>query len=108
MLKGKPHILQGLHPVVQIVDLTSPGDLLKNCFSYSLHAVGLDKSLYRPAVAGRCLQHRKVSYFKERHVECPWNRCRREGKTVYGGLELLHLLLVLDTEPLLLVHHHES
>ena len=50
---------------MQIIDLAATGYFLENSFFYNLHAVGLDKGLYRTPVPGRCLKDRKIPYLKQ-------------------------------------------
>ena len=56
----------------------------------------------------RGLDHRHVPHARERHVERPGNRGRREREHVHGRSQLLHPLLVGDAEPVLLVDDHEA
>ena len=97
----------GLDAVVDEEDLAAALDLAQDRLADEpgrrLGDVGLD----RQPVLRRRLDRRQVADAGERHVQRPRDRRRRESQHVDLAPHLLEVLLVRDTEPLLLVDDHE-
>ena len=95
--------LDVVHTVVEIVDLTAPGQLL-------LHGLGKDdvvifqhERLHRLALDGGLFDGGKVADAAHGHVQGAGDGGGREGQHIHADEVLLQLLLVLDAEALLLV-----
>ena len=102
------HHLNGLHPVVEHVDLSAAAELPQDGVAHQavgvLHHVGL----HRIALLRRGLQQAHVPDAHHGHVQRAGYRRCSEGQHVDGLLQLLDGLLVGHAEALLLVHHQQA
>ena len=95
--------LDVVHPVVQVVDLTAPGQLLLHGFGEDDVIVFQHERLHRLALDGRLLDGGEVADAAHGHVQGAGDGGGREGQHVHADKVLFQLLLVLDAETLLLV-----
>ena len=95
--------LDVVHPVVQVVDLTAPGQLLLHGFGEDDVIVFQHERLHRLALDGRLLDGGEVADAAHGHVQGAGDGGGREGQHVHADEVLFQLLLVLDAETLLLV-----
>ena len=101
-------VLDPLHAVVDVVDLTAAVELAQDRLAQhvvaSLHDVGLD----RLTVLGRRLDHADVSHARERHVQRARDRRSRQREDVDVRAELLQPLLVTHAEPVFFVDDDDA
>ena len=95
--------LNVVHPVVQIVHLTAPGQLLLHGFGKDDIVVLQHKGLHGLALDGRLLDGGQVADAAHGHVQGAGNGRGREGQHIHADEVFLQLLLVLHAEPLLLI-----
>ena len=96
-------LLDGAHPVVDVVDLAPSLQLSRDCLADQLVLVRGDVGLDRLAFFGRSLDDAHVSDPTHRHVQRPRDRSRRQRKHVELGAQLLQPLLLHHAEPVLLI-----
>ena len=100
--------LDGLHPVVQIVDLSAPlhlpADGVVQNGGFMLH----DEGLNGVAVGGGLLDGGHIPDAGQGHVEGPGDGGGRQGQHIHALGNFLQTLLVGDAEALLLVHHQQA
>ena len=101
------HLFDRADPVVEQVDLPSPGPLPLDRVADDALVVGADHGLDGLAVGRRRLDHRHVARPHEREVEGAGNRRGGEGQHVDQPEAVLERLLVLHPEPLFLVDDDE-
>ncbi len=99
--------VDGLHPVVEIVDLAAPVDLPAHGVADHAPVMFDDVGLHRLAVLGRLLQGGHVPDAGQGHIQGPGDGGGGEGEDVHLLAHLLELLLVADAEALFLVHHQQ-
>ena len=95
--------VDALHPVMEIVDLPAPTELLPHGILQNgpvvLQHVGLD----RLAVRRRLFNRRHVPEAREGHIQRPGDGCGRERQHIHLAAQLLETLLVGNAETLFLV-----
>ena len=100
--------VNGLHPVVEVVHLSAPLQLPAHGVGQHRPVVLQHIGLHRQAVGGRLLQGGHIPDARHGHVQGAWNGGGGQGEHIHLGKALLQLLLVLDAEALLLVHHQQA
>ena len=95
-------------PVVDVEDLALSEQLASDGLGHGT-LVGLaDIGQDRPTIHGWRGDHREVPDARQRHLEGPRDRTRREGEDVHALADPLDRLLVADAEALLLVDHEQA
>ena len=95
--------VDGLHPVVEVVDLTAPGQFLPHGVLQDPPVMLQYISLHRLTVGWRLLNGRHIPQTGEGHVQRPGDGGSRQGQHVHLTAHLLEPLLVGHAEALLLV-----
>ena len=95
--------VDGLHPVVEVVDLTAPGQFLPHGVLQDPPVMLQHISLHRLTVGWRLLNGRHIPQTGEGHVQRPGDGGSRQGQHVHLTAHLLEPLLVGHAEALLLV-----
>ena len=99
--------IDALHPVVEVVNLPAPAELLPHGVLQNRPVVLQHIGLHRLAVRRRLLDGGHVPEAGQGHVQRPGDGRRREGQHVHLTAQLLQALLMGDTEALLLVDDEE-
>ena len=102
------HLRNGLHPVVDIVDLSAAGKFPVDGFPDHLFIVFAHKRLNRDSFSGRLLENTHIADSDQTHMHRPWNRGSGEGKHVYRLFHLLDFFFVRHAETLFLVDNQQS
>ena len=97
-------LLDGLHPVVQVIDLPAPAQLPADRLGHNALVVFQHIGLDGLALKGRLLNGAHVPDARERHVQRAGNGGGAQGQHIHANEVFLELFLVLDAEPLLLVN----
>ncbi len=95
--------LDGIHPVVEVEDLSPPAQLLAHRLGDDGLAVLQHVGLHRVAVLGGLLDDAHVPDAAHGHVQGPGDGGGGKGEHIHAGAQLLEPLLVGHPEPLLLV-----
>ena len=95
--------VDGLHPVVEVVDLTAPGQFLPHGVLQDPPVMLQHISLHRLTVGWRLLNGRHIPQAGEGHVQRPGDGGGRQGQHIHLTAHLLEPLLVGHAEALLLV-----
>ena len=98
----------GLHMVVQVVDLPAPGQLPVDGVVDHRGGILHHEGLHRVAVLGRLLQGGHVPQAGQGHVQGAGDGRGGQGQHVHAPGDLLEPLLVADAEALLLVHDEQA
>jgi hypothetical protein len=101
-------VVDGLDPVVDVEDLPVAQELAPDGRHHDLVVVLTHVGHDRVPVLRRGVDDGHVANAGHRHLEGARDRCRSKRQHVDTGPQRLELLLLLDTEALLLVHDHES
>jgi hypothetical protein len=96
-----------LHPVMEVKNLSAPLDLAQDRLAHQFFAVRADARDDRHPLLGRRINGRDIPDAGERKVQRAGNGSGGEGEHVHLGAQLLEILLVRDSEALLLVDHHQ-
>ena len=99
--------VNGIHPVVEVIDLAAPLQLPAHGVPQHPPVVLQHIGLHRLAVGGGLLQGGHVPDARQGHVQRPGDGRGRQGKHIHLAEVLLQLLLVLHAKALLLVHHQQ-
>ena len=94
--------------VVDIIDLSLPGQFPDDRLSDKLLIVLHDEGLDRHAVPRGLFQNAHIPDPHHTHVEGAGDRCRRQGQDIHILLHLFDLFLVGHAEALLLIDHEQS
>ena len=105
---GRCARINGLHPVVQVIDLSAPLNLPPDGVVQNPLVMLQDEGLHRIPVRRRRFNGRHVPNARQGHVQGPGNRGGREGQNIHTFRDLLQPLLVRDAEALLLIHHQKT
>ena len=105
--KAPGHIRNVTDPVIDIVNLSAPGELPLDRLTDHLVAVFDHISLDGHPVLGRLLQHTHIPDPDQAHMERSGDRRGRQREDVHVFPEFLDLLFMCDAEPLLLVNDQE-
>ena len=100
--------VDGLHTVVQVVDLPAARKLAPDGFGDHAPIVLEYIGLHRLTVLRRHLDGRHIADARQRHVQCARNGRRGERERVHLLGKLLELFLVRHAEALLLVDDEQS
>ena len=100
---GGSALVDGLHPVVQIIDLAAPGNLPADGIVNDGVAVLHDKCLDRVPVGRGSFQGGHIPDTGQGHVQCSGDGRSRQGQYIHTLGDLLQPFLVADTEALLFV-----
>ena len=95
--------VDGLHPVVEVVDLTAPGQFLPHGVLQDPPVMLQHISLHRLTVGWRLLNGRHIPQTGEGHIQRPGDGGGRQGQHIHLTAHLLEPLLVGHAEALLLV-----
>ena len=101
-------LLDRLHAVVDEEDLALAQQLAPDRGGHGAVLVGADVGQHRVALLGRGRDRRHLADAGDRHLQGARDRRRAHRQHVDAGAEPLHLLLVLDAEPLLLVDDDQA
>ena len=101
-------LVDGFHPVVQIIYLSAPLHLPADGVVNDGGAVFHDKGLNRITIGGRFFNGGHVPDTGQSHVQRPGNRGRGKSQHIHALGNFLQALLVADAEPLLLVDDQQS
>ena len=97
-----------LDPVIYIVNLTAPSELLLYCIYYHSEVIFNNIGLHRVAVNRRLFDDGHISDTAHSHIEGPRYRCCREGKHINALEKLLEALLLGNSEALLLIYYDKA
>ena len=95
-------------PVIDVIDLTAPGNFPADRLTYHLLIIFHDIGLNRGSVHGSLFQNAHVTDPYKTHVKSSWNGSGCQGEHIHILLQALDLLLMCHTEALLLIHYEES
>ena len=102
------HLIDILHFIVHIVNLSLPRKFSRDCladkFLIVLHNISLD----RHTIHRRLFQHTHITDADQTHMKSSRDWCCRQREDIHVRLELLDLLLVRHTKALLLIHDQKS
>ncbi len=101
-------LFDGFDAVVHVVDLPAAPDLAQAGFANRCAIPLRDESLDRQTCGGGRGNQRQIAQSTHRHVQRARDRRRREREHMNVGAQLLQLLLVLDTEAVLLVDDQQA
>ena len=101
-------LLDGLHPVVQIIHLAATADLPPDSIHQHRPVVLQHVGLHRLPILGRLVDDRHIPQAGQSHVQRPGDWGGREGEHIHLFGQLLQPLLVGDPEPLLLVDDQQA
>lgn len=101
-------LLDRVHPVVDEEDLTLAEQLAPDRGGHLAFLVGADEGQHRVPLLRRGGDGGHLPDAGDRHLQGARDRRRGHGQHVDSGPQLLQLLLVLDTEALLLVDDHQA
>ncbi len=102
------HIRNIVHTIVYIIHLPASGQLSGDGLPHQLVIIFTHKRLNGLPVSRGFLQNAHISNPNEAHVKGPWNRCGRQRQHIHIFFQLLNLLLMRHTEPLLLINNQQS
>ena len=97
-----------LHPVVQVIYLSAPGDLPAHGLAQNAPVMLQHIGLHRLAVPGWFLDGGHIPYAGESHVQSPGNGRCGQGQGVHLLRPLAQLLLGCHAEALLLVDDEQA
>jgi hypothetical protein len=100
-------VVDRLHAVGHEVDLPAPLDLAPDGAGHDVGVVLAHVHLDREAVGRRRIDDAHVAHARKRHLQRARDGCGGHGEHVDLLAQVLEVLLVLNTEPLLLVDDHE-
>ena len=63
---------------------------------------------HRQTVDRGRLNDRQLAQARHRHLQRPWDRCRRQRQHMHVGLQRFQLLLMIDAEPLFFVNNDQA
>jgi len=89
LLEPGGFLIDGVYPVVQVINLTAPGNFTANGIGQNIVVMLNDIGLYRIAVRWGLLDGGEVPEAAEGHVQGAGNGCRRERQ----GIDTLRKLL---------------
>lgn len=98
----------GLHPVVDIIYLSFPGQFPVNGCPHHFLVIFTDIGLNGHTVHRRFFQHTHIPDSRKAHVKGTGNGRRRQSQHINVGTELLDLLLICYAKPLFLVDNQKS
>ena len=101
-------LFDGVHPVVEEVDLAAPAHLPAHGVGQYGPVVLQHIGLHRQPVLGRLLDGGHIPDAGQGHVQGPGNGGGGQGEHIHLSGNLLEPFLVGDPEALLLVHHQQS
>ena len=102
------HLHDGLHPVIDIVDLSAPCQFPVDRLAHHLFVVLTDKSLDRDSLVGRFFQNAHIPDSDQTHVHGTGDWRRRQRQDIHVFLHLLDLFLVRHAESLLFVDDQKA
>ena len=100
--------LDVVHPVVEVVDLAAPGQLLADGLGQNHLVVLQHKGLHRLTLKRRLLDGGHIPDAAHGHAEGPGNGGGRQGQHIHPDEILFQLFLVADAEPLFLVDDDQA
>ncbi|MPM49265.1 hypothetical protein SDC9_95993 [bioreactor metagenome] len=98
----------GVHPVVEVIDLPAPAQLPSDGVRHNLPVVLQHIGLHRLAVGGRLFNGAHVPQARQGHVQRPGNGGGGEGEGVHLLGKLPQPLLMGHAEALLLVDDQKA
>ncbi len=101
-------LLDALHVVVQVVDLTATLQFPQHRLAHHRRLVLAHEGLDSQALGGRGGDDGEIPHARHRHVEGTRNGGRREGEDIHVGAQRLDLLLLAHPEAMLLVDDEQA
>ncbi len=106
--ESRRHQIDGLHPVVQIEDLTATPNFMVDRISHDFFVVSFYDGLDGMPVGGCGLNDAQITGPRHGHVESAGNGGRAHGQHIDARAHGFETLFVFHAKTLFLVHNHQT